>query len=212
MLLPALGRARDASKKIVCASNLKQIGAAMLNYADDNNGWGTLVNYYSSRFLLGPIYNPRDEHTLVPYLGGNVVSGGASVLKAYDLLPVGVCPSGRRDGSGITAPHDDDYPNGSYSFSAYLASYDYSVDERFGKIYDVKRPSKRIFCTDVSGEGTSSRPLALYKSDQFAKRHSGGNNFIFVDNHTEYWMYEACMATGTGSNSQPDGVWHDKVW
>ena len=39
MLLPALSKAKDAAKEIQCTSNLKQIGLAALNYADDNSGW-----------------------------------------------------------------------------------------------------------------------------------------------------------------------------
>src|SRR5215471_19923664 len=37
MLLPALARAKHASKKIVCINNLKQFGLAWVTYATDNN-------------------------------------------------------------------------------------------------------------------------------------------------------------------------------
>jgi prepilin-type processing-associated H-X9-DG protein len=38
MLLPALSRAREQANAVVCASNLKQIGLAMLTYSQDNKG------------------------------------------------------------------------------------------------------------------------------------------------------------------------------
>lgn len=38
LLLPALKNAREKSKQIKCASNLKQIGIAFLNYTNDYNG------------------------------------------------------------------------------------------------------------------------------------------------------------------------------
>jgi len=38
MLLPALNKAKEAGKSIVCIGNLKQLGLAMLSYTDDNNG------------------------------------------------------------------------------------------------------------------------------------------------------------------------------
>lgn len=39
MLLPALGRARERARIAVCMNNLKQIGTALLMYAEDNNTW-----------------------------------------------------------------------------------------------------------------------------------------------------------------------------
>jgi prepilin-type N-terminal cleavage/methylation domain-containing protein len=38
LLLPAMGRARAQAKQVVCASNLRQIGQAMLMYANENRG------------------------------------------------------------------------------------------------------------------------------------------------------------------------------
>jgi len=39
MLLPALGRAQLAARKTNCTSNLRNLGLAMLIYADDHNGY-----------------------------------------------------------------------------------------------------------------------------------------------------------------------------
>ena len=50
MLLPSLGKARKQAYRVVCISNLKQIGIAEFNYAGDNKdkpaeGWGGPVYY-----------------------------------------------------------------------------------------------------------------------------------------------------------------------
>ena len=56
MLLPALSRARDAAKTSGCLNNLKQIGAGIAMYCDDNQGgqpincygWGGIGDFYRS--------------------------------------------------------------------------------------------------------------------------------------------------------------------
>ncbi len=44
LLLPALNRARDRAKAVACTSNLRQVGVALLLYADDFKGWTPLCN------------------------------------------------------------------------------------------------------------------------------------------------------------------------
>ena len=39
MLLPALNKARNKAKAIICVNNLKQLGIGILNYTDDSNGF-----------------------------------------------------------------------------------------------------------------------------------------------------------------------------
>ena len=39
LLLPALNRARDAAKTVLCLNKLKQLGIAGFNYANDNDGY-----------------------------------------------------------------------------------------------------------------------------------------------------------------------------
>jgi len=39
LLLPALGAAREASRQVKCLSNQRQIGMALVMYADNFNGW-----------------------------------------------------------------------------------------------------------------------------------------------------------------------------
>ena len=43
LLLPALGRAREEARKTQCRSNLRQIGLAMMMYANDHRGHGPAI-------------------------------------------------------------------------------------------------------------------------------------------------------------------------
>ena len=101
MLLPALNQAREKAKAINCANNLKTLDTAMLFYADTFKGWGRVVSPgeddYYVRYFFGPIYAPRDWHTILPYLGGKLSKDSAS-LPGEDISKFALCPSGRRDG------------------------------------------------------------------------------------------------------------------
>lgn len=58
LLLPALGKARQAAHDGVCLSNLKQIGAAWTMYDQDYNAfpWGSDTEHYSVRFGWGGVH------------------------------------------------------------------------------------------------------------------------------------------------------------
>ena len=50
ILLPALNRARDQANTVQCLSNLRQIGAAIVNYAADNQGYLVPGRYDASTY------------------------------------------------------------------------------------------------------------------------------------------------------------------
>ncbi|MFG0330764.1 MAG: type II secretion system protein [Phycisphaerales bacterium] len=52
LLLPALGRARDAARTSACLSNVRQTGIAFTYYADDNRDWYPVVNPFATRRAL----------------------------------------------------------------------------------------------------------------------------------------------------------------
>jgi len=95
LLIPGLGKARVKSRRIACASNLRQIDVAMHMYLNTNDG-----TYPCAQDPL-PKKNPSDPNIwlwmgrgwrdfLVPYLGGNIDANNPSVLlcPADDIAPV----------------------------------------------------------------------------------------------------------------------------
>ena len=74
MLLPALSRAKEASRKTRCLSNLHQMGIGVLMYADDSGGVIPRGN--------GPLW----WQVLTPMFGGSVTNG-------YKRVGIYTCPS-----------------------------------------------------------------------------------------------------------------------
>jgi len=80
MLLPALNQARGKAKSTVCIGNQKQIGVAVMSYADDHNGW-TMPTFYRSL---------QWGRTLMRY---KYVPGPADGLKDANYTTSLVCPT-----------------------------------------------------------------------------------------------------------------------
>ena len=92
MLLPALGKAREAARQSNCVGNLKQIGSGLAMYVDANNGYQPINNYAWTKtgansfsnswgYLLAEYIQPdyRDS-----YVGGTTVDAKGGVF---------MCPS-----------------------------------------------------------------------------------------------------------------------
>jgi len=104
ILLPSLNRARETANRVKCASNLRQIGQAILLYANDNNGsyprtimdttgspsptWGTPYPGTAGTpdpFATTPLY---------PEKANDVSAALFLLLRTEDITPaVFVCPS-----------------------------------------------------------------------------------------------------------------------
>lgn len=72
ILLPAIGRVREGARQIVCASHLRDIGAAYLMYARANQGQGPAPGRAQPQFADDWIFWNRniDDSALARYLGG----------------------------------------------------------------------------------------------------------------------------------------------
>jgi prepilin-type N-terminal cleavage/methylation domain-containing protein/prepilin-type processing-associated H-X9-DG protein len=94
ILVPAVNKALEQSRKTVCKSNLRQMGIAQYNYALDHNGYLHLVLNNQTSI---PTYNPNGT------IKGTV---GRLSSHAYWFSQIGyleapaiwVCPSDRTDG------------------------------------------------------------------------------------------------------------------
>jgi prepilin-type N-terminal cleavage/methylation domain-containing protein/prepilin-type processing-associated H-X9-DG protein len=186
MLLPALGKAKEKAKQTKCYNNLRQMGLAMLMYADDNDGWIPRGNA------------PAWWQVYIPALGG-----ASATRDQYGRVKVYTCPSYPDKRQVIC------YVVNAWQFSS---PRDMTGSEILGlqKINRIQQPSQTIYFAD--NESASWRPVFTFTniigSDDLndvwspthlpygaaaqvlstsrrvaAKRHGEGSNLMFFDGH-----------------------------
>jgi len=211
MLLPALDKAREEARQIVCKGNLKQIGLAMLMYTEDHNGSVTQSNQVSN-YLYGPTYSSIRPETLCGYLN-HEVDGVTGLLGG--VAPVVRCSSGGRDLTKDEYRADDGNPNFSYGYNAWLSDGSGKISGTDPiKFISVRNPSEMMFfveCWDASGIKPNASGIRW--GVNLARRHKNGGNILFCDNHVKWWSDEHMTAVQNGGanyQGSGDGFWYDE--
>ena len=240
ILMPALSQARERAKTSSCTNNLKALAFATQQYADDNNGRAkacTLNNNdttskNSSLRMLGPASQALYKMTLLPYLGGSYYKSGTDATQ-LEMVKVGICPSGRRDGTDLyQCALDGNNLNNSYSFNVYLTSYDSlqgpGSNARFcqfskvwkpascGLVMDVQLVYNELSSTPGTANTSGSRVFGIFRNDLMALRHNSGSNVAFCDGHVKYLTTSDVIVAGSGSNTYNkngnNNFWHNANW
>ncbi len=184
LLLPALQGAKESANASVCLSNLKQVGAAHLMYAQDSGGWTPLV-YESStgltwmealwrgHYLPQPqdgkpttVLCPSQAPRTWPIYGTPAYNSQAYGMRWFFFLEAG--NEYRIGGNDVTTPYN----------------YDFGPPSKFLMIGDSvlnypgdggNRKQRYYFRADTTG---------LY-ADSVHLRHRKQGNFLFGDGHVE---------------------------
>lgn len=174
LLFPLGGRFREEALASKCASNLRQIGAAVHLYANDNDGLlpsALGVNGLNILSRLGP---------LAPYWG----YGASTPSDAYyNSAPV-KCPAANRAD-----------PSHSYVCNVGILGFP-EGGYRQRRVIEVENPAKKI----IMGEGSSSfdvkdgsyiRKWNNTKSPTLMDVHRSALNALFLDGHVERLALES---------------------
>lgn len=191
ILFPVFGRVREAGRRTTCASNLKQIGMALNQYAQDNRFY-PLIDFNA-------------------YINGQSGAWAEKVFPYVKADKVFECPSSRfglfRSGCPPTDKSDPDHPiswNGSYNLNIRDAKWfrDPVTGTYTGAYKPLEttsptrytRPASTILVLDGDGgfvsPGYQEPPaldVATLQNYGVPDRHEGGVNVAFADGHVK-WM------------------------
>lgn len=176
LLLPALSRAKESGRAIVCQSNLKQSGLCVLTYTDEWNG------YFP--FIIGNVAHASYPGATPPQ------------FTHFEKVP-SICPTARGTGN---------IPEASgYSYNYRISAADSSTAVIISKVANPSRLIIAWDGGKVSQKSWRSVPLGpasswseIYSSEYYASspkkihslmRHSKGANYLWADAHASYIKY-----------------------
>lgn len=190
ILFPVFGRARENARRSSCQSNLKQLGLASLQYAQD----------YDDRFMMA-YYDPgsiRWDMVLQTYTKNTQIFGcpsddynvAGSKKRSYAMTRLGA--------SGLGMAVSD---------GRQLAT----IPDTSQTLLLVELPSNALFggggyVADSPGAGNT--PLGGTCTAQICRKlplHFDGWNYLFVDGHVK-WLYPVATV-GKGNLNSPKGLW-----
>ncbi|MFA7235269.1 MAG: DUF1559 domain-containing protein [Phycisphaeraceae bacterium] len=200
LLLPALNKARQAAKSVKCAANTRQIGLAMLMYANDFNGFypvyhqtidGTDTRWddglAKARYLTGNFFQCPTAAQFIPMQFYQ--EGGITIIhQSFRHYGIDIHGIGGGGHSGSVWPPVPVRQSRIVSSATSIALGD-SDPGYF--------PTSPVFQPDNFGANNTYRLSRFYRSGSFgvpAIRHEEGGNYQFLDGHTAWFSYDQINA------------------
>jgi prepilin-type N-terminal cleavage/methylation domain-containing protein/prepilin-type processing-associated H-X9-DG protein len=215
ILLPSLNRARETANRVKCASNMRQIGQAILLYANDNKGAYPRTIFVSSTTVTATWATGATASD--PFATGTTVSSNDVTAAMFLLLRAGditsevfTCPSSNAQkwdyGGGTNTAQNWCNWNGtqwinnlSYSYAnAYPSSaavsngfkLNSSISAEFAVASDLNPGSSTVHSA-ATGTGqadtvTTNSSAQQMKAANSANHSGAGQNVLFGDGHVEF--------------------------
>lgn len=205
LLLPVLGKTRDLSKQIKCASNMKQVGTAWFLYSDDYNylaSYNTCAWRYELNVATEDYWWPT---MLQPYV--NEVPDQYNLQAHVKKDGIFWCPAWGDNSTSAWFCAFGMYMWG--AGGAKLATYDYTP---IFKITKLPNPSEMLLLTDsYDAPNNKSDKGYVYVSYGLAyvcRRHAGKASSLFADGHAD--RLSKSQFSFTWPDSMTSGLWRVK--
>lgn len=184
LLLPALTSARDAARTAVCSANQKQIGTAILTYANDyHDSFPTTGNY--ANWNKDPYHRADNWINLISI---SYLRTGTEPAAYYKLKgnSVWLCPNDQRatDSNGF-------YHGPTYGINQCLTGFyssTYGQRDPF-KLTQIDEPTRTPIMSDLRAGNFGCYPNYLLDlvvrniPPSWPHLHRDGDLFLFVDGH-----------------------------
>jgi len=222
VLMPALSKAREQGKRIVCMNDLKQLTLGWTLYADDNNG--KIVNGMAGmnrgqpgqrdyeQAWIGRTWDVYQQGTYLPAAQQEAAIKNGALYKYVNNLKTFQCPTGRR-GELQTFGFMDSM-NGLNSSGRNLPASNMHKGTKLWckKISDITKPapSKRAVLLDEGRTTPDSFAVDFAVRrwwDPPLVRHGSGTNASFADNHVEYHKWKEQNTIILAKESDENKFW-----
>ncbi len=187
LLMPSLSKAREAARKLACASNQKQIGVLSFMYTDMYGGWvtwaGGMTPHTGTRAEPGWYKYPPSNNWLNKLL---VIAG---LTPEYDIAGSDVNdPVNWGKGIFLCAEKDrkklasENFWSGGYTLNQYLVGCYWGDDcyTHLTTIGQIKNPSVKIYLMETHDEGMN--PFVMYNWT-IPGRHPNSGYALCFDGH-----------------------------
>jgi prepilin-type N-terminal cleavage/methylation domain-containing protein len=200
VLLPALGKAREAGRTVKCLSNVKQLGMAGIQYAQDYKE----ITWPPNQWARLPDANETDPTRVSP---------GLLYLYVSNADVIGECPANKRrsagngDGNNIFNTLTDlDFD---YTMPARMDGAKLGCETRIGYIQPTQTATSIIRSEDARTQLTMLPGLPLFveestfwyndgiqdglwgNEDQITTRHAKGGHAAMLDGAAQLWKMPA---------------------
>lgn len=190
ILLPALEKARESALKVKCASNIRQVGQALVLYSNDNHG-----QYPRTTYIPGaPLTEGTGPAATDPFATGGVQPNDVTaaiflLIRTQDALPqIFMCPY--NDVNAFEADKATNIRNRS-NFTDYRKNLGYSYANPYPDATAVA--AGYALTNHLSPRFVLAADLNPGTLSENSKNHEDeGQNVLFADSHVEWKRENIC--------------------